>query len=249
MNTIYGTGSANSLYDLYTQNNTQTTDSDNYAELNRHKKYGQDSIELSQCGMETLNNFATRNTNIDNNINNSLDSLVSAGTITQDQADAVTNAFQSRTQSIQPSAVYNKRPTNPLDSLVSDGTITQDQETAIKSAFDSAMKSAKSSDTTQTDDTTKDPGTTVLDSLVSDGTITQDQETAIKDAFHSAMSSTKPIDTDQSDNTTSDNTTNDPFTDVLDSLVSAGTITQDQETSIKNAFDSAMEKIQEQISL
>ena len=66
-----------------------------------------------------------------------LDSLVSAGTITQDQADAVQSVFQSRGKEIQASGTYSNKtkPQNPLESLVTAGTITQEQKDEIQSTF------------------------------------------------------------------------------------------------------------------
>jgi competence protein ComGC len=66
-----------------------------------------------------------------------LDSLVSSGTITEDQETAIANILMFS------SGENSTSQTNPfediLDSLVSAGTITQDQETAIGSAFKSAV--------------------------------------------------------------------------------------------------------------
>lgn len=181
MNTINGTGSTNSLYSILTKNDIEVKKEEEEKEeqkrISNHKKQAQDSIELSQQRVTSL-----QGANINNSISSSLDSLVSAGTITQEQADAVTNIFEAGRQTMQTARTYNTKPVNPLDSLVSSGTITKEQEESIKSAFEAARKSNQ----TQTD-TEKDPGTTTLDNLVSSGIITEEQEESIRNAFEASF--------------------------------------------------------------
>jgi competence protein ComGC len=69
-----------------------------------------------------------------------LDSLVSAGTITQAQADAIDNTFKALMENNKQGKDYTSNTkTNPLDSLVTAGTITQEQEDAIQSALTASM--------------------------------------------------------------------------------------------------------------
>ena len=63
-----------------------------------------------------------------------LSSLVSSGTITQTQSDAVKSAFQAAHKS------SSTTKTDPLASLVTNGTITQNQENTINSVFAAAMQ-------------------------------------------------------------------------------------------------------------
>ena len=64
-----------------------------------------------------------------------LSSLVSSGTITQTQSDAVKSALQAAMQSHAGATT-----TNPMDSLVSNRAITQNQENTINSVFVAAMQ-------------------------------------------------------------------------------------------------------------
>ncbi|SPF53728.1 conserved hypothetical protein [Candidatus Desulfosporosinus infrequens] len=93
-----------------------------------------------------------------------LDSLVTAGTITQAQETAIQTAMSTATKS--PDGFKTA-----LDGLVTAGTITQVQETAIETA----MTSARGNFNRGHNGGLK----TALDSLVTAGTITQAQETAI----------------------------------------------------------------------
>lgn len=78
-----------------------------------------------------------------NPVTSTLDTLVSSGTITQTQEDAILKALEdSMKTNKSDSNKSNKTITNPLDSLVSSGTITQDQETTIEGAFESAFENA-----------------------------------------------------------------------------------------------------------
>lgn len=235
MNTIYSNQSTDSLYRLYAKNNIQTINN-NEEQTNITEHIEKDPIELSKIELQALNNSMQGVTNINTTASSALDSLVAAGTITQDQANAVANIFQSGRQAMQAPRTYNNRPSSPLSSLVSSGIITQEQEKSIQSAFQSAMKSGQA----QNDTSSKYSGTTVLDGLVSSGTITQDQENSIESAFESIMKPSAPP--QEQTNTQTDKSSN-PFVDILDSLVSAGTITQDQEDSIQSAFESTMKEI------
>jgi competence protein ComGC len=176
MNTI---STNQNTINLYTQSTGQATNVSDGSKVHHHKKHTQaDSVEISEQALQVLGSTAQGTAGKDN----PLDDLVTAGTITQDQANAIQSAFQAGGNSIKSSGTYNNRPKNPLDSLVSTGVITQKQETAIKNAFETVRKANQP--TSDTSNTTK---TNPLDSLVSAGTITQDQENAIQDAFEAAM--------------------------------------------------------------
>lgn len=86
--------------------------------------------------------------------NTSLDSLVTAGTITQAQEDAITSNRGERPEDGVKTV---------LDALVTTEIITQDQEDAIQTAMNA-----------------NDGIKATLDSLVAAGTITQAQENAIQ---------------------------------------------------------------------
>ncbi|AZV58342.1 hypothetical protein [Clostridium sp. AWRP] len=130
-----------------------------------------------------------------------------------------------------------------LDPLVTAGTITQDQETAALNLLTSS-KTNKKSNTQAKKEKTKDSLKTTLDSLVTAGTITKDQETAILNSS-SQKKAEKKAEMDKVKNMTqaerkayfqSKKTAR--KTNFLDSLVTSGTITKDQETAIKNLLTS-----------
>lgn len=252
MNTI---STSQNKIDLYTQKNDKISKALETAKAEELKKEIQDdSIEISNQAVQSFDRTGITNRT------NPLDDLVTAGTITQDQATAIQSAFQSIGKAIQSSGIYNSRPVNPLDSLVTDGTITKDQETAIKSAFESSIKPSKPH--------SKHPGAAALDSLVNAGTITKVQEDAIMKALKEAVNPNKlnldeenktianPLDSLVSLGTINDsqkdvimkaleeamkpNKSNNVATNTLVNLVSKGTITKAQEDAIKNAFEAAM---------
>ncbi|QHI73554.1 hypothetical protein [Aminipila terrae] len=164
-----------------------------------------------------------------------IDTLVQKGTITQEQADAITASMPAK----DGKTAFSGEKRGPFTKLVTDGTITQEQADAIMEA----MKTAKDTDKTKTD---------ILSTLVTAGTITQAQADAITasmptrdsktafsgekrgpftklvtegtitqaqaDAIMEAMKAAK--DTDKTK------------TDVLSALITAGTITQAQADAI-----------------
>lgn len=168
--------------EVYLQRKVQAADELQQSKLDQEKKRQEenDIISISQQGLQTLNNVTQAISG-----SSPLDSLVEAGTITQDQANAVQSVFQSRGNEIQSSGTYNNRTKreNPLESLVTAGTITEDQKESIQSALKSSMKNNRPNEVDS--NVTK---TNPLDSLVSAGTITQEQEEAIESAFETAMS-------------------------------------------------------------
>ena len=68
-----------------------------------------------------------------------LDSLVTKGTITQAQSDAISKALPAKGTAPGGKAGFK----NPLESLVSAGTITSDQLKAIETALKTARESGK----------------------------------------------------------------------------------------------------------
>ncbi|WP_406543204.1 hypothetical protein [Clostridium ljungdahlii] len=178
-----------------------------------------------------------KKSNAQNFLKTKLDSLVTAGTITQDQETAVLNLFTPSSTNTGNKNTKNSL-NSKLDSLVTAGTITQDQETAIKNLFtsnkDTQAKKEKSTNSLKT----------TLDSLVTSGTITQDQETAILNSSSQEKAERK-AEMDKVKNMTQ--TERKAYlqskktarkTNFLDSLVTSGTITKDQETAIKNLLTS-----------
>jgi polyhydroxyalkanoate synthesis regulator phasin len=74
-----------------------------------------------------------------------------------------------------------------LSGLVDDGTITDDQAEAITTAIQNAVSSKSSSDSSDTSAGTSSAGSnpleSLLDGLVSDGTLTEDQATSVGQAL------------------------------------------------------------------
>jgi polyhydroxyalkanoate synthesis regulator phasin len=144
-----------------------------------------------------------------------LGSLVTAGTITQAQADAVTKAMPAN----MPPKGGKRGPGGEhkdfMSSLVTAGTITQTQADAIQEAMKPGNEARK---TLQE----------VLSSLVTKGTITQAQADAVTKAMPARDGKAAPQVERKS-----------PF----DTLVTAGTITQAQADAItsalKTVFDAA----------
>lgn len=207
--------------------------------------------------------FAADNGPSGNGTKTQLDALVTAGTITEDIETAVLNLLKPADGQAAPSnnqgqgmptdgqgggttdgqgtpADGQKGPgggmKNQIDALVTDGTITEDQETSINQALEAATE--KSEAGTQA----------ALDALVSVGTITADQETAVINALKpadgqggpggqggAADTQGAPTDTQGAAGNGQGNP-NDKLKTQLDDMVSAGTITTDQETAILNAL-------------
>ena len=215
MNTISNSQSTIDVYAL--KRIREAKDLEEVKIQHEKKREETDSILISQQELQTAQVSPS---------SSPLDSLVCAGTITQDQANAIQSVFQSGGKEIQASGTYSNKvkPQNPLDSLVVAGTITQAQKDEIQSTFQSAIQANRSSN--ETTSTRTNP----LDSLVADGTITQEQEDTIESAFQALMET---------------NRTNKPETtsariNPLDSLVIDGTITQEQADAIESTLQAAM---------
>lgn len=158
-----------------------------------------------------------------------MDSLVEAGTITEDQEKAIRNALETSRMANMSQSGSNSSE-DPLGNLVKSGTITDDQKNAVKDALDSSRKANGMPPPPPPPPAGQDGNgslmTNTFDSLVTDGTITSDQEKKILTTLQSTFQSSN----------SNDNTESDP----LDSLVSNGTITNDQEKAVKSAFESAI---------
>lgn len=133
---------------------------------------------------------STNSSNSDNPLKNSLDSLVSDRTITQDQEDTIAKKLTPPDKGAPPPPPPPKKSSDSddsdnsiqslLKSLVSDGTITDDQEDAITKVLTSQSDDTNSVTATSTGSSSTDnPLKSALDSLVSSGTISQDQKDEI----------------------------------------------------------------------
>jgi len=159
--------------------------------------------------------------NIHEKIKSAVDSLVTAGTLTQEQADAVIKAYDPREERPKDEAKkeekqkaapdkgmvpkMGERGQISLNKLVEEGTITKAQA----DAFNEAVKALRT-DKKSTED--------ILKELVEDGKITQD----MADSYTKVS---KLI-----------NETRKNSADVLKKMVSAGTITQEQADAIRKLF-------------
>ncbi|PJI06785.1 MULTISPECIES: hypothetical protein [Clostridium] len=120
---------------LYTQPNNQV--SNNTQEQfkahhhHHHSEQSQDSIQLSNQGSQGESSSTDYVSNI-------LNSLVSNGTLTQNQVSSIESAFTASNQ-INSSGTYSASTTNPISNLVNNGTISQDQANSIRSAFKSSV--------------------------------------------------------------------------------------------------------------
>lgn len=197
---------------------------------------GQDSVNISDEARETFKNLKA----------NLIDSLATGGasddSVTKDQDSVVSNALQSAMQSyFTAKSQYNvatASKASTLSGLVSNGTITRGQRSAVMSAL---KVSSQSSVTPKTDP---------LNRLVSRGVISKDQETAINSALiPSTVSQSSDTKVNYLANLVSEGTiTEKQATTIkeavngvaLDTLVSKGTITNAQEGIIKSALKSAM---------
>lgn len=149
-------------------------------------------------------------------------------------ASSVQELFQSSDNTVQPAS--EKKSASPLNSLVAAGTITSDQEQAIKEALETAkMAYQTQAGAANASSTFKNP----LDSLVTAGTITEDQKAAVKSTLDSARNSQRMMSPPPPPPSEDDST--DALTSALDSLVEAGTITEDQQKYIQSALESAIQ--------
>lgn len=152
VNGINTTGSISAWLSILNQQKTQTSGNSSASGM-----YGAaDSVQLS--GQSYGANGSGERVN-------PLDSLVSAGTITSEQAEAIDAALRS--------GEPGDGTDNPLASLIADGTITQDQADSVKSTLDAGRP--------------RDFMSSTLDSLVSAGTLTQEQADAVSESMKQGM--------------------------------------------------------------
>lgn len=135
MSIVNSTTSPSSLYNVQANSQIQNTQKVHH---HHHKDKSQDS-DLIQVSNQSSQ---LSGSNFNNGASNILNSLVSDGTLTQDQENAVQSAFQAAKQSNSSSAgTYNSNGSNaanPVSSLVANGTISQSQADSIQSAFKAA---------------------------------------------------------------------------------------------------------------
>lgn len=166
----------------------------------------QDSSEFSQQALQALLAATQSSSTTTVASKDPLANLVSNGTITQDQSDAIKSAFQAARQA-NTSGTYSSSQTNPISSLVANGTITQTQATAIqgdlksiggqhkhggkkvdpKAQVDSTSLAATTDTTNSTSATSaEDSFSTILANLKSNSTDAQNQ-TADENALESMI--------------------------------------------------------------
>ena len=173
-------------------------------------------------------------------VKTALDKLVTAGTITQAQEEAVLKLYTPG-EGMKGGPQGERK--NPMDELVTAGTITQAQLDAIESAMKSGMESKQTMEDILSGLVTAGTLTQAqvdaiqqampardgkggpqgerknpMDELVTAGTITQAQLDAIESAMKTARESKQSME------------------DVLAGLVTAGTLTQDQLDAIQKAM-------------
>lgn len=174
-----------------------------------------------------------------NGFTNQLSSLVTAGTLTQAQADAVEAALkpsQNEKPSSTSAAASTADPSSvmktKLDALVTAGTITSAEEESILAA----IKPANGNQPGQNGNGRPqgNPMESALNSLVTAGTITQDVADTI-------LSTLKPSGTSTTSTSSATTKTNmkEALASELAALVTAGTITQDQSDAISEAVNTA----------
>lgn len=204
-----------------------------------------------------------RGGDMQNTFNTKLDTLVKSGTITQDQENKIVDYFKNkmetrktekdkfknmtsaeRKQYLQNNKGTNKKNQRPnaLAELVKAGTITQNQADAIQKIMPVHKRDGKWNGLKNNAENMK----TKLDTIVKSGAITQDQENKIVNYFNTKKDERK-TEMDKVKNMTEaerqkyfgskmsqnkDGKRPDPFAE----LVKAGTITQDQANTIKNAL-------------
>lgn len=169
-----------------------------------------------------------------NSLKSKLDALVTAGTITNDQETAALNLIKpSKTNQKANHKDFFK---NKLDTLVTAGTINKDQETAVLNLFTSSLTNTTKAEKKSEKKDVKNSLKTKLNTLVTAGTITKDQETAIENLF--APNRTKNTQDKVKKAQTKKDKLVGSLKTKLDTLVAAGTITQDQETAMINSLTS-----------
>lgn len=144
----------------------------------------------------------------------------------------IANTDNLSTQDTSQTPSKTNKISDTLNNLVSSGKITQDQETAIQSALTTAFQSNSTQSSSASSASSK---TSPLASLVSNGTITQDQANTVDSALKSSHHHHHHGGGSSSDSSTL--STSSTSSNPLDSLVSNGTISKDQEDSITKTLE------------
>lgn len=179
-------------------------------------------------------------------VKEALADLVTAGTITQDQSDAVLTCFQQNLPSkpvIESTAPANggnnagqggvtMQVVDPMKNLVDQGTITEDQAQAIRDKMRDI-----------TNQQMQQQWQTGLNSMVGNGTITQDQADKVlafleanQQKMQSVMDQVKDMSQDQRAQYLKENLGN--IQDPVSQMVSQGIINQQQADALKQAVPS-----------
>lgn len=119
MSTIDTQNSINQYYTL--QNNTQTTSTQEQQKVHHHhhhKTQNTDSVEFSQEGLQAAG--ASSDDNGDGN--SILDSLVKAGTISEDQENSIKSAFEASRNSAPPKPPEESDTSNTTDTSTTSKT-------------------------------------------------------------------------------------------------------------------------------
>lgn len=168
-----------------------------------------------------------------------LSTLVTAGTLTQTQADAISAVVHQGPGGQRQPGENSDQAKTELDKLVTAGTLTADQETAILNSIkqeqtgrQAEMEKVKNMTEAERKTYFEIKKTTEkadsLSTLVTAGTLTQTQADAVKNVIHQGPGGMG----DRRDGGQS----SEGMKTQLDTLVSAGTITQTEETNILNYF-------------
>ena len=155
-------------------------------------------------------------------IKSAIDSLVTAKTITQEQADEVVKVFTPGDRKDAHKHPSNEARKNPLEELVTAGTITQASADAVNSAVRAGRESKKSA-------------SDVLSEMVTGKTITQTQADAVTKVFTPGNRKGAPA-----------GASNVVRKNPLDKLVTAGTLTQAQADAVNAAVKTAMSSLNKQ---
>lgn len=152
---------------------------------------------------------------ISSTVKSTVDSLVAAGTITREQADAIVKAYEPGERK----GFVRMGRSVLFDRLIAEGKLTQEQADAINSAIKSGVESKKSIED-------------VLGDLVTKGTITETQKESVLNCLPVRKMVEKPFLIQDGENAAER-----PLIilqDQLDGLVEKGTITKEQADAIRD---------------
>lgn len=163
--------------------------------------------------------------------------LAAQSTQNTEDTTAIQDLLQTAGSSSQASS---GQKVSPLASLVDDGTITSEQEQAIKEALEKArmaFQTQAGSASASSNTAFTDP----LDSLVSSGTITEEQKSAVKSVLDAKKPQGMLPPPPPPPSTQSSDEDSDQLSSILDSLVTDGILTEDQESSVLSALKAAFQ--------